>query len=168
MLCFATLRLIQAFVKRDLPLLLIILNFAWVGGYSLSLICYLQWDSRDTEIRQFGNWLLSYCNPDTVRRYERWGSLRQLTMTNGEVHEQRRTGLHLLFGLVLFLGNPGVHTTLVNETPCAPHFTSSLVFECEGYKGDAIPFLHKIPFIFIEYYMILAMFVSITYNWSAY
>lgn len=184
MLTFSGFRLAQAFTRPGFPLLLKILNIAWVGGYTLALVAFYQWDVNEKEIMQFGNYLLNYADPANKEKREEEKAAKnrgakakrklalppeeenlQATLRKEEQREERSLGLHLLFGLLLFLGNPGVHTTLVNETPCAPHFTSSLAFPCLGYSATGVPFLHKVPFIVIEYYLICTMFISITFNW---
>lgn len=83
-----------------------------------------------------------------------------------QTKNQTRLGFYLFVGMVLWLLNPGIHSTLVYESPCAPHFTSSLFLPCEGFKDHPIPWLNKVPFILIEYYLTTVIFSTLSFNWA--
>lgn len=143
-------------LRGHFPLLPKILNIAWCGVYTLAAIAYTGIANNEMDIMNYANWVLEEVNKKQI----------SANMTKRERHAERRLGRYLMMGILLFSVNPAVHANLVSEAPCSPHFTSSLFYDCAGFRELNIPFHVHLPFMAIEYYMMTNMLITLTFNWS--
>ncbi|OXA42923.1 hypothetical protein Fcan01_22289 [Folsomia candida] len=159
-------RLMQAMSRGYFPLVLRILNTVWLMAYTLTTLCLVQFETKEGEILQFVNCLLSYVRRTSIRKInsDKLPSIPEKSDRNfdemTESYEQKKLSYYIFFGMLMLAGNPFVHILLVDESPCAPHFVSSFFLPCEGFKNYYIPLLHKVPFMAAEYYLTTVIFFS--------
>ncbi|XP_035715085.1 uncharacterized protein LOC118438650 [Folsomia candida] len=165
-------RLMQAMSRGYFPLVLRILNTVWLMAYTLTTLCLVQFETKEGEILQFVNCLLSYVRRTSIRKInsDKLPSIPEKSDRNfdemTESYEQKKLSYYIFFGMLMLAGNPFVHILLVDESPCAPHFVSSFFLPCEGFKNYYIPLLHKVPFMAAEYYLTTVIFFSWSFNWT--
>lgn len=188
MTAFSMYRFLQVqYISGDeFPLSLKIMNSGWIGIYSLATIGLYQFGRHGEEIRTLVNWLLKYVEDqqaapkgeniciniyiNLIKIFHRWIILVQKRpKSREEIAQEKRLTRYLTFGISLFAITPAAHAILVYESPCAPHFSSSLYFPCSGFPngtGKTYHLLEKIPFIMIEYYLTTVIFTTISFNWA--
>ncbi|OXA46419.1 uncharacterized protein LOC118437688 [Folsomia candida] len=184
MTLFSAVRLIQAMSRDHFPLVLRILNMVWLAAYTLGAICYAQFARKEGEMIEFVNCLLGYMRRTSINKNphnfkseksdkngtsgmsENWPVSTMSSYTLAESKSQKYLTYYVYLGLIMLAANPTIHILLVDESPCAPHFVSSLFLPCEGFRDYYIPFLHKIPFMAIEYYLTTVFFFSWSFNWA--
>lgn len=72
---------------------------------------------------------------------------------------------HLFISLFLMYSNPAPHALIIAETPCAPQFISSLILGCDT-PGTKVPYLHTVPFFFLENYVVTLVLFELSFSWG--
>jgi len=72
---------------------------------------------------------------------------------------------YVLIGMFMFIVNPPSHCIIVLDAPCAPHFWSAMFLPCPTTYDTSATFLEKLPFVFIENYLIAVVFYQWTFMW---
>ncbi|OXA49513.1 hypothetical protein Fcan01_16031 [Folsomia candida] len=157
-------RLMQATRRAYFPLVLRILNTVWLMAYTLTTLCFVQFETKEGEILQFVNCLLRYVRRTSIRKNYSEKPVSKKSTT--ELYEQKKLSNFIFFGMLMLVGKPFVHILLVDESPYAPHFVSSFFLPCEGFKNSYFPFWHKVPFMAAEYYLTTVFFFSWSLNWT--
>lgn len=92
-------------------------------------------------------------------------------ITNVEIRRierktQKRLSIHVYISLFLLYTNPGVHTLITSQSPCAPHFISSAYFECTRVDENVVSLAEKSPFLVYELYTVSMFLYICAFHWS--
>lgn len=79
---------------------------------------------------------------------------------------RKRVTWHVYISLFLLYTNPGVHTLITSQSPCAPHFISSSYFDCATVDENVVTILEKVPFLLYELYAISMFLYICAFHWS--
>ncbi|OXA42963.1 hypothetical protein Fcan01_22386 [Folsomia candida] len=101
---FAAVRLVQALHRGKFPLLFRVLNTVWIFAYTLTTICFVQFDRKEGEILQFVNCLLAYVKRTSKKVLPDCIAQPQLKLPN--TNEQRLARLSIQFDILEEKGKP--------------------------------------------------------------
>lgn len=80
--------------------------------------------------------------------------------------EIRYNSEHMFLNLFLFVTNPQVHTSIVEQYPCAPVFISSIYFQCGSIYENSASLLEKGPFLIFGFYQVFYWQYQCSFQWS--
>ncbi len=179
---FMVLRLIQASKSPGhFPLQQKILSASWTNAFVITSVGFFQLELRQVEIMHYANRLLAL-----IQRKPKLGKGQVIFLIKNALFYSKTTWLffqmtthhhspkhiklrnvtkenrswHMFISLFPLYTNPGVHSLIQYEFPCAPNYVSSAVFPCRTIGENIHIFAEKSPFVVLELYAI-SMFLYI-------
>lgn len=158
-------RTIQASIFEEyFPLQQRLLSSLWVCGFSITSVGFLQLQLCRVEIMSYGNGLLNKTGAGALdlRDTTRYSSI----VDKIQEKDSRTLSIHLYIAIFLLLTNPYTHTLITYQSPCSPHFISSLIFWCDSIAETGQSVEAKIPILLFELYVICMFLYICSFHWS--